>query len=116
MWTLPDNDRDFSTRWRLIKSHFTRKCDTQFKLKPFESRKRKNEQALWQRRFWEHLIRNDEDYLKHVEYIHYNPVKHGLVGAPKGWEYSSFHRYVKMGKYGHNWGGGVGFNSTIGRE
>ena len=61
IWTLPDNDRDFSTRWRLIKSHFTRKCDLQFKLKPFESRKNKKEQALWQRRFWEHLIRDDED-------------------------------------------------------
>ncbi len=83
IWTLPKDDCDYSTRWRLIKSYFTRYCDPQYKLERFESRVKKKEQALWQRRFWEHTITDDEDYLKHVDYIHYNPVKHGLVKAPK---------------------------------
>ena len=65
---------------------------------------KKKEQAVWQRRFWEHLIRDDNDYLRHVEYIHYNPVKHGHAKAPGDWEYSSFHKYVRQGKYDNNWG------------
>ena len=106
IWTLPENDRDFSKRWRLIKSHFTRNCDNKYKQTPGESRKRKNEQAVWQRRFWEHLIRNENDFARHVEYLHYNPVKHGLVKAPADWEYSSFHKYVRNGKYDRKWGAG----------
>ncbi len=118
MWTLPEGDRDFSKRWRLVKSYFTRRCDEKYKHTPYEPRKRKKEQAVWQRRFWEHLIRDDEDYLKHVEYIHYNPVKHGLVKAPKDWEYSSFHRYVRDGKYDQDWGAGrdMIFGEAVGKE
>ncbi len=119
IWTLPQNDRDFSTRWRLVKSYFTRKCHERFKLKQLrESRKNKKEQAVWQRRFWEHQIRDERDLLNHVEYIHYNPVKHGLVNAPKDWKYSSFHRYVHEGKYNNEWGAGDGiiFNKEIGYE
>ena len=63
------------------------------------SRNNKNEKAIWQRRYWEHLIRDDEDFTKHVDYIHYNPVKHGLVAAPKEWDYSSLHSYVRKGIY-----------------
>ena len=118
VWTLPDDDHDFSTRWRLIKSHFTRNCDDKFKPKPFGSRAEKKEQALWQRRFWEHLIRDEEDYLRHVEYVHYNPVKHGLVSTPGDWQYSSFHRYVEMGKYRHDWAssGNITFHGAIAGE
>jgi putative transposase len=79
---------------------------------------KKNERGIWQRRFWEHLIRNQEDLRRHVEYIHYNPVKHGLTKAPGDWDYSSFHRYVDKGKYDIKWGSGVEieFNSTVGYE
>jgi putative transposase len=118
IWTLPEGDMDFSKRWRLVKSYFTKKCDHEHKNTPNASRKKKNEQAVWQRRFWEHLIRDDEDYLRHVEYIHYNPVKHGLVKAPKDWPYSSFHKYVREGKYDLNWGVGqlLTFDEAIGKE
>ena len=94
IWTLPDGDSDVSKRWRLIKSRFTRECSGAHKHAPLGSRRRKGEQAVWQRRFWEHLVRDDEDLVKHVEYIHYNPVKHGLVNAPKDWEYSSYREYL----------------------
>ena len=99
IWTLPQNDSDFSMRWRLIKSYFTRKCAKKFKSSPCKLRKDEKEQAIWQRRFWEHLIRDKKDMINQVEYIHYNPVKHGLASAPKKWQYSSFHRYVSEGKY-----------------
>ena len=105
IWTLPQSDRDYSTRWRLVKSYFSRQCDGRHS-KPSESRQKKKEQAVWQRRFWEHLIRDDEDFVRHVEYIHYNPVKHRLVKAPNDWEYSSFHRYVRDGVYDVEWGAG----------
>ncbi|KMW69836.1 MAG: transposase [Limnoraphis robusta] len=104
IWTLPENDCDFSTRWRLIKSEFSRRCDSKYKQKYSLSRQRKNEQAIWQRRFWEHCIRDDKDLIQHVDYIHYNPVKHGLVKSPKDWQYSSFHRFVKNGLLTLNWG------------
>jgi REP-associated tyrosine transposase len=106
IWTLPPDDGDFSRRWRMVKSYFTRKCSPEFKAPATKSRRHKGEQAIWQRRFWEHLIRDREDLRKHVEYIHYNPVKHGLVGAPRDWEYSSFHRYVRKGVYERGWGAG----------
>lgn len=79
---------------------------------------KKKEQAVWQRRFWEHLIRSEQDFIRHVEYIHYNPVKHGLVRVPRDWEYSSFHRYVREGMYGLKWGAGrdITFNATVGNE
>ena len=99
IWTLPEDNSEFSTRWRLIKTRFTLSCDDQFRQAVFESRKRKKEQAVWQRRFWEHQIRDEHDFQKHVEYIHYNPVHHKYVTFPKSWPYSSFHRYVREGKY-----------------
>ena len=118
IWTLPQDDRDFSMRWWLVKSYFTRKCDQRYKHIPWESRKNKKERALWQRRFWEHLIRDEKDMITHVEYIHYNPVKHGLVAAPKEWKHSSFHRYVRKGTYNHEWGAGyeIKFEKTIGKK
>ena len=104
IWTLPEGDSDYSTRWRLIKSYFTRNCDSQYHGEMTTSRENKKEQALWQRRFWEHSIKNEKDLLNHIEYIHYNPVKHGLVQFPSEWKYSSFHRYVKDGIYARDWG------------
>ncbi|MCU0600432.1 MAG: transposase [Desulfobacterales bacterium] len=118
IWKLPDGDHDFSTRWRLIKSDFTRRCDNKFKFMPLGSRADKKEQTIWQRRFWEHQIRDEEDFQKHVEYIHYNPVKHKYVSSPKDWEFSSFHKYVREEKYQASWGSGevLNFDKTIGNE
>jgi len=104
IWTLPENDADFSMRWRMIKSYFTRHCDIKYKGTRSASRLGKSEQAVWQRRFWEHQVRDDEDFLRHIEYIHYNPVKHGEVDAPNLWIHSSFHRYVEQGIYNKDWG------------
>ena len=118
IWTLPEGDRDFSTRWRLIKSGFTRACGEAHRGTVSASRRRKGEQAVWQRRFWEHQIRDERDLIQHVEYIHHNPIKHGLVKAPRDWEYSSFHRYVRQGVYDREWGskGTVPFEADVGSE
>jgi putative transposase len=69
-----------------------------------DSKGRRNECTLWQRRFWEHVIRDETDYMRHMDYLHYNPVKHGLVKSVKDWPFSTFHRYVKDGIYPENWG------------
>jgi putative transposase len=118
IWSLPDGDMDFSKRWRFVKSYFTRKCLPEYRDIANDARIKKNEQAVWQRRFWEHLIRDDNDYLRHVDYIHYNPVKHGHAKATRDWAYSSFHKYVKQGKYDPDWGAGesLNFDEKIGGE
>ena len=118
IWTLPQGDDDFSTRWRLVKSYFAHRCESQYRGDISASRERKKEQAIWQRRFWEHAIRDEEDYSRHVDYIHYNPVKHGLVRAPRDWEYSSFHRFLRAGLYDETWGAGqeISFADHIGNE
>lgn len=107
LWQLPPGDADFSTRWKMIKTHFTK----QYKRRISElttaprtpSMQKKHESGLWQRRFWEHTIRNETDYQNHFDYIHYNPVKHGLAKTPADWKYSSFHRYVNNGVYELDW-------------
>ncbi|WP_414551266.1 REP-associated tyrosine transposase [Anabaena sp. CCY 0017] len=118
IWTLPPGDDDFSRRWRLIKSNFTRLCHPRYKGKISASRQLKKEQAVWQRRFWEHQIRDEFDFKQHVDYIHYNPVRHGYVTTPKDWQYSSFHRYVTQGLYTIDWGAGVKleFPDDVGSE
>jgi putative transposase len=118
LWTLPVGDANFSVRWRLIKSYFSRHCDLTCQGQVSLSRQRKQEKAVWQRRFWEHQIRDEADYIQHVEYIHYNPVKHGLVNAPIDWEYSSFRRYVEAGIYAADWGTNetMAFSQHIGKE
>ena len=118
IWTLPEGDHNFSMRWRLIKSYFSRYAQNKYDSIVSTSRENKQERAFWQRRFWEHLIRDDEDFAKHVDYVHYNPVKHGLVTAPKDWEYSSFHRYVRAGLYDAMWGtmDEITFDSGVGSE
>ena len=104
VWTLPINDCDYSTRWRLIKSYFSRHCDRKFQGLVNLSRQSKKERGFWQRRFWEHQIQDEKDFNCHLDYIHYNPVRHGLVKAPQEWQYSSFHRYVQNKYYDLTWG------------
>lgn len=118
LWRLPDGDADFSIRWRLIKSYFTRRWPGARDCPATLSRQRKGERAVWQRRYWEHLIRDEADWQRHVDYIHYNPVKHGLAYAPSAWRYSSFHTFVKEGYYSLDWGAGewVGVGSEAGME
>jgi putative transposase len=100
MWQLPDDDMNFSIRWRSIKTTFT----TNIKNLGIEIPKNKfNENCLWQKRFWEHAIRDEKDYENHVNYIHYNPVKHQLVKNVYNWPYSTFHRYVRAGIIPSNW-------------
>jgi len=102
IFTLPDGDFDFSGRWRRIKGHFSRSLlDARMPL----PRLANGELALWQRRFWEHTIRDERDFGRHVEYIHFNPVKHGLVSRVCDWAYSSFHRYVRDGTLPEDWAG-----------
>ncbi|ATG58069.1 MULTISPECIES: REP-associated tyrosine transposase [Pseudoalteromonas] len=101
--TLPDDDVDYSSRWREIKKRFSKSLPkTEFLT---QTRKRKNERGIWQRRFWEHTIRDDNDYWHHVNYVHFNPLKHGLVSQVADWPYLSFHRAVKQGIYANNWCG-----------
>ena len=104
IWTLPEDSSDYSTRWRLIKSHFTRNWQPKSGSSESASRREKGEADVWQRRFWEHLIRDEDDLSNHIEYIHYNPVKHGLVNTPAEWKYSSFMKYVRNGAYDLDWG------------
>jgi putative transposase len=106
IWTLPEGDRDFSLRWRLIKTEFSRGLPHgEFRT---DSRQGKSERGIWQRRYWEHLIRDDVDFSRHVDYIHINPVKHGLVSRVADWPHSSFHRYVREGMLPVDWAGDAG--------
>jgi putative transposase len=116
IWTLPPGDAHFATRWRLIKTWFTKHCDPALRTLPNPARVAKREQALWQHRYWEHLLRDETDFIRHVEYIHYNPVKHGHVAAAGDWPYSSFHRYVEAGLYSADWGRGAMDLAGIGHE
>ena len=91
IWSLPEGDSGYSLRWSLIKSGFSRGLNSTT-VTPSESKLRKRERGIWQRRYWEHAIRNDDDLNRHLDYIHYNPVKHGLVPRAADWPYSSFHK------------------------
>ena len=108
LWTLPVGDDDYPTRWRLIKSEFTRHCAAGLHLPVGISRRHKGERGIWQRRFWEHEIRDDIDFRRHLDYIHYNPVKHGLVEEAATWPYSSLGRYLRNGVYPVGWERGLG--------
>lgn len=107
VWRLPPDDADFSSRWARIKSLFSRyyRKESHAASAVGASRQRRREVQIWQRRFWEHLIRDDEDLRRHVEYIHYNPVKHALVNEVRDWQWSTFHRYVRDRAYDADWGG-----------
>ena len=109
LMTLPENDLDYSLRIREIKRLFTIEYLAFFdKITPRnQSRINKKEATIWQRRFWEHTIKDEQDYQNHFDYIHYNPVKHGLVKDVSLWAWSSFHRYVSLGVYEPGWGDGL---------
>jgi putative transposase len=105
VWTLPEGDTDFSTRWRLIKTSFSRKFASDEPIST--SRAAKGERGIWQRRYWEHTIRDETDFARHIDYVHINPLKHGLVRRVRDWPYSSFHRMVTLGVYPEDWAGDV---------
>ena len=101
LWTLPEGDTNFSARWQAIKTEFS-KCIALGE--PLSvSRAAKGERGIWQRRFWEHTVYDDRDFAAHMDYIHFNPVKHGLVTRAAEWPYSSFHRCVAQGLYPQDW-------------
>jgi putative transposase len=103
VWTLPPGDDDYSSRWTAIKKAFIRTLPKAEYVSPV--RAAKGERGIWQRRFWEHTIRNEQDYAAHVDYVHINPLKHGLVTRVADWPYSSFHRWVGDGVYPLDWAG-----------
>ena len=109
-WTLPAEDDNYSLRWGEIKKCFTKQYLRQTGYGPLrnESRIKRGEAALWQRRFWEHNIRDEDDLNRHLDYIHFNPVKHNLVQNVRDWPWSSFHRHVRLGYYDKDWGSDVG--------
>lgn len=101
IWTLPEGDADFMTRWRLVNTWFSKRSDCK---------------GIWQRRYREHLLRDERDFANHVDYIHFNPVKHGLVTRVADWPHSSFHRHVALGVYASDWGGAGVQVAGVGRE
>ena len=104
IWTLPEGDSDYSGRWKAIKANFSKQ------LPPTERRSAnrlaRGERGVWQRRFWEHTIRDDRDYAAHMDYAHFNPVKHGLVNSVADWPFSTFCHCVAKGLYPEAWLGG----------
>lgn len=118
LWILPSGDANFSTRWRLIKEYVTRRIDPEYRQPRSASQVSKKEQAVWQRRFWEHQIQDERDFEQHFNYIHYNPVKHGYAASPADWQYSSFRKYVQAGMYAKDWGSKeeIIFAHNIGHE
>ena len=112
IWTLPEGDSDYAQRWAMIKSGFSRALPAAANISTSKSRKR--EKGIWQRRFWEHRIRDDEDLARHVDYIHLNPIKHGLVKQVSDWPYSSFHRYVARSVLPVDWAGRADFTGSFG--
>jgi putative transposase len=107
IWTLPKDDTEYAMRWRLIKTFVTQTCRNRIERPEYLSGRRtsKGQSTLWQNRYREYRIRDDSDFQKHVDYIHWNPVKHGLVDRVVDWPHSSFHRYVREGLCPSNWAG-----------
>ena len=104
IWTLPEGDLDFSNHWKIIKTHFCKGLPKLENRSPV--RIKRGERGIWQRRFWEHLIQDERDYQNHMDYLHFNPVKHGWVEQLSDWPYSSFHRCVDKGIYPADWTNG----------
>ncbi len=98
--TLPAGDSDYARRWKVLKALFTQSGPDL----PGDRVGRPGKCTVWQQRYWEHCIRDEMDYQRHIDYIHYNPVKHGLVASPEQWPYTSFHRAVQRGLYPSGWG------------
>ena len=111
IWTLPPEDANFSARWAIIKRQVSRtheqgrRCVGRTLPERSASQWKRRESGFWQRRFWEHLIRDEEDLRSHIEYIHWNPMKHGYIQTLADWPYSTFQRFVQRGLYPANWGG-----------
>ncbi|MFL6621231.1 MAG: REP-associated tyrosine transposase [Sulfurifustis sp.] len=101
--SLAEGDADFAIRWRLIKSEFSKSLPAIERRSPV--RQRRGERGIWQRRYWEHLIRDERDYAAHMDYVHINPIKHGLVKRVADWPHSTFHRLVEEGVYACDWAG-----------
>ena len=101
LWSLPPSDADFPLRWNLIKGGFSRGLASDARRSASKIGRR--EKGIWQRRYWEHTIRNDRDYATHMDDIHFNPVKHGLVTQVVAWPFSSFHKSLPMGLYPLAW-------------
>ena len=113
LMTLPPGDDDFSTRLRMIKSNLSRHLPADESRS--SSRRQQNERGIWQRRFWEHAIRDEIDYQRHFDYIHFNPVKHGHARRPVDWPYSSIHKYIRAGLLTADWGtNGLSFDLDLG--
>ena len=115
VWTLLDGDAGYSLRWTLIKRWFSAAIPAGETRS--ESRAAKGERGIWQRRFWEHSVRDPDDCARHVDYVHFNPVKHGLVARPIDWPHSSFRRAVEWGHYPADWARAddvAGFGETDG--
>jgi len=110
VWTMPEDNADFATRWRLIKSTFSRNLALGERISA--SRATRGERGIWQRRYWEHTIRDETDFARHVDYIHINPVKHGLVKRVCDWAPSSSHRFVELGLCPLDWAGDFSEDSS----
>ena len=102
IWRLPAGDADYSTRWALLKAGFSRRVQAGESIS--QSRAAKRERGLWQRRYWEHQIRDEDDLARHVDYTHFNPVKHGWVSAAADWPHSTLHAYAARGLVSPDWG------------
>ena len=111
IWTLPEGDADFPLRWRLIKTAFSHRLPGGERIST--SRAAKGERGIWQRRYWERTLRDEKDFERHCDYIHFNPVKHGHVIRARDWPYSSFRRWVRLGAYPSDWAHDPG-DETIG--
>ena len=101
VWTMPDGDHDFALRWMLIKQSFARAMHADDHITA--SRLRRRERGIWQRRYWERLVRDERDLGHCIDYIHFNPVKHGLVDNVADWPHSSFHRHVRDARLPVDW-------------
>ncbi len=104
IWTLPKGDDDYAKRIRLVKTLFSKEMPKTERRSSV--RQRKGERGIWQRRYWEHTIRDERDYATHMDYLHYNPVKHGYADKVMDWPYSTFKHHVQRGLYSENWGEG----------
>lgn len=105
LWTLPPDDADFSRRWGMIKRLVSIRCGEAYGCDGLltASKRKHRESTIWQRRYWEHEIRDKTDFARHLDYIHYNPTRHGLCERPGQWPYSTLHRYIKEGRYPEDW-------------
>lgn len=118
IWTLPPGDADFATRWAVVKRRVSVACGEDYRRADWinSSKQKHRESTLWQRGYWEHQIRDENDFERHMDYIHFNPVKHGHCKQVSEWPYSTFHRYVEQGVYSLDWGGGDVVDNLVAGE